>query len=260
MVVDLLLPSLLAGLFIALASGVLGCFVVWRRMAFFSDALAHSAMLGTALALLTDVHILVGLFAYGLLVAVILARFDRALETGGDTLLAIIAQTSLAAGVLLLPFTGNNFSLESLLFGDILAITWQDVSITIAVSIFIIAALSFCYRPLIDTSIDEELAATEGTSVNRYKLILFCLLVGLIAVAVQMVGVLLIGALLLMPAMTARRFAKTPLSMMLIAPLFGLLAVFGGLSIAWFVDAAAGPAIVLTAAALWALSLLRRSQ
>lgn len=258
MVVELLLPSLLAGLFIALASGALGCFVVWRRMAFFSDALAHSAMLGTALALLANVHILIGLLAYGLLVAVILARFDRTLETGGDTLLAIIAQTSLALGVVLLPLTGNNFSLESLLFGDILAITWQDVATTIAVCLFILVSLAVCYRPLIDTSIDEELAATEGTAVGRYKLILFCLLVGLIAVAVQMVGVLLIGALLLMPAMTARRFANTPLQMMLTAPMVGVLAVIGGLSMAWTMDIAAGPAIVVTAASLWLLSFLRR--
>lgn len=260
MVVELLLPSLLAGLMIAMVSGALGCFVVWRRMAFFSDALAHSAMLGTALALLAGVNILFGLFAYGLFVAFILARFDRVLETSGDTLLAIIAQTSLAAGVLLLPFTNQSFSLEGLLFGDILAINWQDVWLTTGVSLVIIIGLAICYRPLIDTAIDEELAATEGIAVERYKLLLFCLLVGLIAVAVQMVGVLLIGALLLIPAMTARRFAKTPIQMMLLAPLFGLLAVIAGLTFAWYVDAAAGPAIVLSAAAFWLISLAKTAK
>lgn len=260
MIVELLLPSLLAGLLIAIGSGVLGCFVVWRRMAFFSDALAHSAILGTALALLINVHILLGLLGYGLLVAIILARFDRVPETSGDTLLAIIAQTSLAAGVLLLPLTGQTIALESLLFGDILAINWQDIIITAIICLLIIGVLYACHRPLIDIAIDEELAATEGISVERFKLLLFCLLVGLIAVAVQMVGVLLVGALLLIPAATARRFARTPVSMMILAPCFGMLAVIGGLALAWYLDAAAGPAIVVSAAGLWVLSLLKRQR
>src|SRR5690554_2625656 len=138
MVIELLLPSLLAGLLVALSSGMLGCFVVWRRMAFFSDALAHSAIMGTALALLANVDILYGLLGYGLLVAFVLARFDKQLENSSDTLLAIIAQTSLAGGILLIPFTGKSIALESLLFGDILAVTWQDVYVIAAVCVLIV--------------------------------------------------------------------------------------------------------------------------
>lgn len=257
MVVELLLPSLLAGLLVALSSGMLGCFVVWRRMAFFSDALAHSAIMGTALALLANVDILYGLLGYGLLVAFILARFDKQLENSSDTLLAIIAQTSLAGGILLIPFTGKSIALESLLFGDILAVTWQDVYVIAAVCVLIVTSLLVWHKPLIDIAIDERLAASEGVPVKRFKLLLFCLMAGLIAVAIQMVGVLLVGALLLMPAMIARRFAQTPLSMMLLAPFAGMLAIGAGLALAWFSDAAAGPAIVVSAAAIWLLSLAK---
>lgn len=259
MIVELLLPALLAGMLIAISSGALGCFVVWRRMAFFSDALAHSAVLGTALALLTHIHILFGLFGYGLLVALLLARFEQKLDTSGDTLLAVIAQTSLAAGILLLPFTGQHIALESLLFGDILAINWQDVAITAGVCVVILFALQRYHRPLIDMAIDEELAATEGVAVPRFKVVLFCLMAGLIAVAVQMVGVLLVGALLLMPAMAARRFATTPNRMLLLAPVFGIAAVICGLLLAYVLDAAAGPAIVICAATLWLASLLKKA-
>ena len=259
MIFELLLPALLAGLLIAVCSGALGCFVIWRRMAFFSDALAHSAVLGTALALMAGVHLLYGLIGYGLVVAVIMARFDKKLHYSGDTLLAIISQVSLAAGILLLPLTGASFSLEALLFGDILAIGWQDVTVTAVISLLILLALRLSYRSLIDIAIDEELAATEGVPVESLKMLLFCLLVGLIAVAVQMVGVLLVGALLLIPAATARRFATTPVSMIVLAPVVGVLAVLIGLAVAWYANTAAGPTIVVTAAVLWLLAMVRRA-
>lgn len=258
MIVELLLPSILAGLLIAVCGGSLGCFVIWRRMAFFSDALAHSAVLGTALALIAGIQPLYGLIGYGLVVGLLLARFDRLLHYSGDTLLAMLAQSSLALGVLLLPLSGGNFSLEALLFGDILAVGWQGVWLTAAIAVVILLALFMLYRPLIDLAVDEDLAAAEGVPVTRLKMILFCLLVGLIAVAVQMVGVLLVGALLLMPAATARRFAATPVWMLLLAPLVGVMAVSVGLTAAWYMDIAAGPSIVVVAALLWAASLLKQ--
>lgn len=258
MIVSLLLPSILAALLIALSSGVLSCFVVWRRMAFFSDALAHSAMLGTALALLLKINILFGLFAYGLFIALCLSIFTKRFSDEGDTLLALTAQTSLAAGMLLLPFTGQQLALESLLFGDVLAINWLDVGFTAATALAIIAVVLFKYRQLIDSAIDEDLAAAEGIAVQRYKLLLFFLLVALITVSVQVVGVLLIGALLLIPAMTARRFAQTPEQMMLLAPVIGIAAVVVGLTAAIWLNVQAGPAIVVAAALFWLVSLLRR--
>lgn len=257
MIVSLLLPSLLAGLLIAISAGALGCFVVWRRMAFFSDALAHSAILGTAVALLCNVHILIGLLGYGLLVAFILSRFDQKLSVDGDTLLAIIAQSSLALGVLLLPLAGETVDIESLLFGDILAINWFEVAVAALVSSLIVGLLAIKHRELVDCAIDEELAATEGIAVERSKLMLFCMMVALIAVAINVVGVLLIGALLLIPALTARQFAQTPVQMLLYAPIAGILMVLLGLIVAWFADLAAGPAIVVCATAVWVLSLLR---
>ena len=259
MIIELLLPSLIAGLLIAIASGTLGCFVVWRKMAFFSDALAHSAVLGTALALIAEVNVLYGLIGYGAVVAIIMARFDNQLNYSSDTLLAIIAQVSLALGLLLIPFAESNINIEALLFGDILAISWTDVAITAVITLVIITTLLVSYHSLINLCIDEELAATEGVPVIRFKLLLFLLLVALIATAVQVVGVLLISALLLIPAAAARRLATTPLQMLLLSPVIGLISVLLGLFAAYQLNTAAGPSIIIAAALLWLISLTKKS-
>lgn len=259
MIIELLLPSLLVGMLIALASGSLGCFVVWRKMAFFSDALAHSAILGTALALIANINILYGLLGYGAIVAIIMARYDSALHYSGDTLLAIISQFSLAMGLLLLPFAPSPINIEALLFGDILAASWANVAISAAITAVIICCLALFWRPLLDLSINEELAATEGVPVQRLKLMLFLLLVGLIAIAVQVVGVLLISALLLIPVATARKLARTPVQMAMLAPVLGIIAVNLGLFAAWQFNTSAGPSMVVVAAAFWLLSLVKRT-
>lgn len=257
MIIELLLPSLLVGLLIAIASGCLGCFVVWRKMAFFSDALAHSAILGTSLALISHINIFYGLMGYGAIVAVIMARFDNNLHLSGDTLLAIISQLSLAVGLLLLPFAPTPVNIEALLFGDILSASFNDVIISALISGVIIIALMLFWRPLLNLSIDEELAAIEGVPVTRLKLMLFLLLVALIAIAIQVVGVLLISALLLIPVATARKVARTPLLMMIVAPIIGAAAVILGLLVAWQYNLAPGPAIVTIAGIIWLISLCK---
>lgn len=257
MIIELLLPSLLTALLIAIAGGTLGCFVVWRRMAFFSDALAHSAVLGTALALIIQYSPLYGLLGYGTLVALLMARFETRLQYSPDTLLAILSQASLAVGLLLLPLAPSMINIETLLFGDILAVNWQDVITTAIIAFIILLALWRAWPALLALCIDEELAATEGVNVKRTKLLLFLLLVALVAIAVQMVGALLVSALLLIPAAIARRLAATPLQMLCLAPLAGVVAVCVGLFTAYNCNTAAGPTLVISAASLWLLSLSR---
>lgn len=258
MIFEMLLPSILVGLVIACCSGALGCFIVWRRMAFFSDTLAHSAILGTALAFIAEVNAVLGLIGFGCVVAVVMARFDHNKQLSSDTLLAIISQSSLALGIVLLPFSGQTVNIEALLFGDILAANWQDVKISIGISGAILLLLGLNWPALLALCIDEDLAATEGVKTQRYKLLLFLLLVALVAIAVKMVGVLLISSLLLIPAATARRLAHTPLHMVLLAPMIGVVAVIFGLLLAYQLNLAAGPAVVVAAACLWLMSLIRR--
>jgi zinc transport system permease protein len=260
MIIELLLPAIVAGLLIALASGLLGCFVLWRNMAFFSDTLAHSAVLGTGLALLAGFDPMAGLVGYGAAVALVMARFDSTLSIGSDTLLAIIAHASLACGILLLPLTGSTIALESLLFGDILSIGLREVALAALVCLTIAALVAWRFTELVDLAIDEELAACEGVKVAPLKRMLFLALAALVAVAVQLVGVLLISALLLIPAATARSIARTPLQMALFAPLIGMAVVALGLLAAYHANLAAGPAMVVTATLLWISTLLLKRE
>jgi zinc transport system permease protein len=259
--IEFLLPSLIVALLIAITAGILGPFVIWRRMAFFSDALAHSAILGTALAIIIDIKPLYGLLAYGVVLSVLLARFDKLLNISSDTLLAMLAQISLAGGLLLLGLSQHSINIERLLFGDILSVGWNDLYQTLVIASLIIASITVHWRPLLSICIDEELAETEGIAVTRYKFLLLILLLALVTIAIQLLGVLLISTLLLMPAASARNFSKTPLQMVLIAPIFAVAAVGMGLALAFSIDnISAGPAVVLCSALLWLGSNMKKSQ
>jgi zinc transport system permease protein len=257
MIIELIYPSLIVAALVAISAGLLSCFVLWRRMAFFADALSHSAILGTSIALLANINILWGLMGYGALVALSLSYFNRKLQLSSDTFLAIISQTSLAIGLITLSFLPQQFSIESLLFGDILSVGTQDIPATAVIAIFITVIIIKYHDELIRLCLDEELARTEGLNTAAYKTLLMLMLVALIATAIQLLGVLLVSTLLLIPAATARSFAKTPLQMLLLAPIFALIACGAGIgfSVA-FDNIMTSPAIVIAAATCWAASLI----
>ncbi|MCK5880601.1 MAG: metal ABC transporter permease [Sinobacterium sp.] len=256
MIIELIYPSLIIAAFIAVSAGLLSCFVLWKRMAFFADALSHSAILGTSIALFASIDVIWGLMGYGALVALSLSYFSNKIQLSSDTFLAIISQTSLAIGLITLSFLPQQFSIESLLFGDILSVGAVDIPATAVVASLIIIAVWKFHDGLIRLCLDEELAQTEGLNVNFYKTLLMLMLVALIATAIQLLGVLLVSTLLLIPAATARSFAKSPIQMLLLSPVIALLASGTGIAFSiQFDNIMTSPAIVVAATALWALSL-----
>jgi zinc transport system permease protein len=252
---ELLLKALLAGVGVAVVAGPLGCFVVWRRMAYFGDTLAHAALLGVAAAMLLNIDLTIGVIALCGVVAVLLATLERQRGIGSDTLLGILAHGGLALGLVLLSLMEKvRLDLMGWLFGDILAVTVIDVALVLGGAVVVLAALAACWRPLVAMTVDEDLARVEGHAVDRARLVLMLLVAAVVAVAMKVVGVLLITAMLVMPAAAARRFARTPEQMALAATLAGVLAVCGGLGASWRWDIPAGPAVVVAAAALFAVS------
>ena len=244
--IELLLPSLLAGLAVALVSGPMGAFVVWRRMAFFGDTLAHGALLGAALALALDVNLYLAVVVACLSIALALTGLQQQRQITGDTLLGIVAHTTLALGVISLSVQQSvQVDLMAYLFGDLLAVTWNDVLALWAGAALIIA-------------VNEELAQVEGVPVAFTRLLLMLLLALLIAGAIRTVGVLLITSLLVIPAAGARRLSSTPEQMAMRASVLGLLSVTLGMTMSWYADTPVGPSIVVAAAALFVLTLLRR--
>lgn len=257
--IEFLLPSILAGLGIALIAGPLGSFVVWRKMAYFGDTLAHASLMGLAFGFLFDVNLYLALVVCCLVLAVILVTLQRQQVVAADTLLGILAHSALSLGLVAVSFLDDvRIDLMSYLFGDLLAVSPQDLIFIYSGVVVVGLILMLFWRPLLSTTINEELASVEGHNVDLMRLILM-LLVGLvIAVGMKFVGALIITSLLIIPGATARRFARTPEQMAMVASIIGMIAVLAGLSLSWHFDTPAGPSVVISAAALFLLSQFKK--
>ncbi|MCH8498375.1 MAG: metal ABC transporter permease [Marinobacter sp.] len=258
---DFFWRAMLGGIGVALITGPLGCFVVWRRMAYFGDTLAHSALLGIALGLWFNapLNLSIAFFCVGLALALVLLSRSQTLAM--DTLLGILAHSALAIGLVALSFMPQvRMDLTGYLFGDLLAMSREDVAWIYGGALVILSMLVWLWRGLLMSTIHEELARVEGVAVEWLRVALMVMLSLVIAVAMKIVGVLLITALLIIPAATARRLANGPTQMAWLAGLLGVLAVSGGLTLSWHLDSPAGPSVVVTAFTMFVLTyiLVRR--
>ncbi len=253
---DFFLRALIAGVGVALVAGPLGCFVVWRRLAYFGDTLSHAALLGVALAFLMQVNITLSVFTVSVLVSLALLGLQRRASLSSDALLGLLAHSSLALGLVALAFMSwVRIDLMGFLFGDILAVSKFDILAVYVGGAAVLAVLVTIWTPLFAATISRELAEAEGLHPDRANLIFMILLATVIAISMKIVGVLLITAMLIIPAATARRLSGGPEQMAVIAALVGAIAVVGGLfaSLEW--DTPSGPSIVVAALVLFLASL-----
>jgi zinc transport system permease protein len=249
--------AILAGIGVAAITGPLGSFIVWRRMAYFGDTMAHSAILGVALALFFSISPVFGVFAIAVLVALILAFLQRRGTLSADSLLGLLSHSALALGLVLVSLMPNvRIDLMGLLFGDILAVSVTDLAIIYGGGVLVLAALAWLWRPMLAGTISEEIAQAEGFHPERTRLIFMVLLAALIAIAMKILGVMLITAMLIIPATAARRLAGTPEQMALYASLGGIAAVLMGLWGSLHFDTPSGPSIVVAALGIFALTSL----
>ena len=252
-----ILYALAAGLALALVVGPLGSVVVWRRMAYFGDTLAHASLLGVALAIAAEQLPLVGVAVIGVSIAVVLFWLEKQRDLSTDTLLGILSHSALALGLIVLSVIqaqGFNINLMSYLFGDLLAVNQSDLILMYGSVLIILLVFSQILSPLISISVNEDLARVDGIAVEKVRFIFMILLAMVIAVALKVVGILLITALLIIPAATARIFSKSPKQMVLLSVLIAIAAVVLGLysSLRW--DFPTGPAIVVSASCLFFVS------
>lgn len=254
---DFFTRALVAGIGLALTAGPLGCFIIWRRMAYFGDTMAHSALLGVALSLLLDINLIVAVFVVASLVAILLLMLQRAGTLSADALLGILSHASLSVGLVLLAFmTWVRVDLVSFLFGDILAVSRNDIDVIWGGGVLVLMALVYLWRPLIASTVSEDIAEAEGLSPKRARLYFMLLLALVIAIAMKIVGILLITSLLIIPAATARRWSRSPEMMAVISAVIGAVAVVGGLFGSLRFDTPSGPSIVVAALAIFVLSLI----
>ncbi len=249
---DFMVRATLAGIGVAFAAAPLGCFVVWRRMAYFGDATAHAAMLGVALSLALQMPVFTGTVVIALMMAVtvtMLAGRGYAM----DTLLGVLAHSALAFGLVAVSFlSGIRIDLMAYLFGDILAVSRTDLAVIWGGAALVVALIAWRWSALLTATLNEELAYAGGLDPKREQMILTLSLAITVAVAIKVVGVLLIAALLIIPAAAARGLARTPEAMAFLAAIIGAVAAVSGLRLAYIFDTPAGPSIVCVAAVLFA--------
>ena len=253
---DFFTRALVAGIGLAVIAGPLGCFVVWRRMAYFGDTMAHSALLGVAIAFLLDISLMAGVFAVAVLVSLVLIALQNRNALPTDSLLGILSHSTLALGLVMVAFmTWVRVDLMGFLFGDILAVSRLDIAVIFGGGAIILGVLVFIWRSLLASTVSAELAQAEGLNPERSRFVFMLLMASVIAMAMKIVGILLITSLLIIPAATARRFAATPEQMAVYAALIGALAVTGGLCGSLQFDTPSGPSIVVAALVLFVASL-----
>ncbi len=257
---DFLWRAALAGIGVAVIAAPLGCFVVWRRMAYFGDATAHAAILGVALSLALDVSILFGALAMALFMAVsVSALRDRGYPM--DTVLGVLAHSALAFGLVAVSFvSGIRVDVSAYLFGDILTVSVTDLALIACGVASVLGLLVWRWNRLLIATVNEEMAQAAGVNPKSEQWVLTFALAVVVAVAIKVVGALLIGALLLIPAATARRFAGTPEAMAVLAAVFGVVSALTGLYVSWYLDTPTGPSMVCVCAVLfWGSTLIRKT-
>ena len=253
---DFFVRALVAGVGVALVASPLGCFIVWRRLAYFGDTLSHAALFGVALALLLESNITITVFGVSVFIAVALMFLQKRATLSADSLLGLLAHSALALGLVTLAFmTWVRVDLMGFLFGDVLSASVNDITVIYVGGAFVISVMVFIWRPLFAATVNRELAEAEGVNPDRDDVVFMLLLAGVIAMAMKIVGVLLITALLIIPAAAARRFATGPEQMAVLAALIGSASVFAGLfgSLEW--DTPSGPSIVVAALLFFIVSI-----
>ena len=253
---DFLVRAGLAGVGLSLATGPLGAFVVWRRMAYFGDATAHAAILGVALALATDLPVAAGTLVVALAMAVTVAGL-AARGWALDTTLGVMAHSALAFGLVAVSFLPQvRTDLSAWLFGDILAVSKADLGLIWGGAALIAALLAWRWQALLAATLNEDLAHSAGIRPERERLVLVIALALVVAVALKVVGALLISAMLIIPAAAARGLARSPEGMALGAVAVGAFSALAGLRLSLWQDTPAGPSMVVAAAAVFAASAL----
>ena len=253
---DFMVRATLAGIGVALAAAPLGCFVVWRRMAYFGESTAHAALLGVSLSLMFEFSVFLGaIFVSLLMTSLVTLTQGRSLFL--DTLLGVAGHMSLAAGLIIVSFiSGVRIELMAYLIGDILAVSKTDILlIWIGLSV-VLLLLIWRWSALLVCTLNEDLAASSGLNPKRESYALSIGLAIVVAVGIKVVGVLLIISMLIIPAASARSLVSTPEKMALFASVIGMLSAVLGLNASYVFDTPTGPSIVCVASLIFVITLV----
>jgi zinc transport system permease protein len=246
MIDSYILNALYAGICVSIIGGGLGCFVIWKRMAYFGDSLSHSSLLGIALGIALGINTTIGTFFICCLFAGLLVYLQNKRILSNDTLLGILAHSSLSIGIVSISLLEKRVNLDSYLFGDILTVTSNELVWFFIATLFVITVLYFIWQKLVLLTIDENIAKSEKVNTNVIWAVFLTLLIIFVATCVKIVGILLVTSMLIIPAASARQISKSPLQMAVFSSLIGVLSVVLGLFLSIFFDTPTGPTVIMT--------------
>jgi zinc transport system permease protein len=254
---DFLFRAFVAGIGLAIITGPLGCFIVWRRLSYFGDTLAHSALLGVVIAYALSFNIVLSVFIISGVISLSLLYLQKKTFLPNDALLGLLAHSVLAIGLVLLGVLSFiRIDLMGLLFGDILSVNLNDLLIVWIGGAVVLGSLILIWRPLFAGTVNLELAKAEGLNSELANTIFTLLIAGVIAISIKIVGILLITGLLIIPASASRNLSSTPIQMAIIASIIGVISVALGLysSMTW--NSSTGPTILSVSLVIFILTLL----
>ena len=246
-----ILRGLLAGMAVALVTGTVGCFVVWRRMSYFGDSLAHASLLGVALGVLIGIGANAGIVFTSLLFGFLLLWLQQSKDLPTDTLLGVLSHFALSISIIIISLNKIKIDLHSFLFGDILTVTSNDLWWMYLGGIIVLILVFLNWSSLILVTIDEDLAKAEGINPLFVNLLLTTILTIVVAISVKIIGILLITSMLIIPAAASKRLVNSPESMALSATVFGILSVILGIFLSVEIDTPSGPTIVVVSSFLF---------
>jgi manganese/iron transport system permease protein len=247
--------GLTEAILIGVLCGVIGTYVVLRGMAFLGDAMAHAVFPGIVIAFLLRVDVLLGGLAFGILIALGIGSISQNRRVSADTAIGVLFAGAFALGVVLISsIRAYVRDLASILLGDILGVTAQDVVLTVVVGVCVLLALYFFHKELVLISFDRDMALAMGLPVALMEIGLLILLSLVIIVSIQAVGTILVLAMLITPAATARLLTDRLITMMAMAAGIGALAGVTGLYASYYLNVASGGAIVLVATTFFFLA------
>tara|TARA_B100000003_G_scaffold208444_1_gene228756 strand:- start:289 stop:1089 length:801 start_codon:yes stop_codon:yes gene_type:complete len=255
---DFFIRALIAGIGIALVTGPIGCFIIWRRLSFFGDTLSHSALLGVTIGFFFDINVAFSVFLISSAIALMLLKLQKTTKLPGDALLGLLAHSSLAVGLVVISFLSSiRFDIMGLLFGDILAVNEIDLLIIWLGGALILLILKIIWKPLFASTVNNELAEAEGMNPERANAIFTILLAAIIAISIKIVGLLLITGMLIMPAAMSRNISNNPQQMVKLSVVGGLLSVLIGLFSSLQFNSPSGPSIITAALVLFSFTLIK---
>lgn len=255
---EFFIRALFAGIGIILSTGPLGCFIVWQRMTYFGDTIAHSALLGVAFSLMLNLPLPLCIFMVAALTSIILLQIQKSEFIASDAILGVITHSTISISLIMLSFMPwVNTDLTSFLFGDILAVNTNDIIIIWSAGILNIVILIKIWKSLLATTVNYELAKAEGMKPEKVKLIFTMITALMISISIKFIGITLITSLLILPTVTARRFATSPENMVILTTVIGILGVILGLYGSLIFDTPSGPSIIITSLIFFILSFLR---